>query len=239
MEEQVQTLAGRRRLPCVRERLWKAPAGGNVALLPFRCPRCGDNMRFRSLNSLRAHLQLTHTFPTPPVSRAPPLSTLPRPQEDSHAPPELQPAPIISPAPAPFTTAVKAPPPASPLDHTSGGMSMEAELQVRLWVALKKAELQLQSGHAQYSTAHQRPLVVEEQHSRQVHSAAMVIASLRQQLATSQHQLEQRESEVLGMQSWLALAAQHELRCKETLRSFIETLLQRLHVAESSNNRRH
>ncbi|XP_041917306.1 uncharacterized protein znf365 [Alosa sapidissima] len=226
MVEPMQTLAGRR--PCGRERQWKAPACRSVAVLPFRCPRCGESTRFRSLTALRTHLQFSHTFSTPPVSRAPPISMPPSPEDDRPAFLELHPAPT------PLTTAAKAHPPPSPLDHTYGGVSMEAGLQVRLWVALKRAEQQLQSEHAQC------PLLLEEQHrlSRQVHSAAMVIASLRQQLATSQHQLKQRESEVLGMQSWLALAAQHEMCSKETLRSFIETLLQRLHVAESCANRR-
>ncbi|XP_048855842.1 F-box only protein 41 [Brienomyrus brachyistius] len=32
--------------------------------LPYRCPRCGDNKRFRSLASLRAHLEFSHTYET-------------------------------------------------------------------------------------------------------------------------------------------------------------------------------
>ncbi|NXI70963.1 ZN365 protein, partial [Anseranas semipalmata] len=35
----------------------------NVSLcLPFRCPRCGDRTRFRSLSSLRAHLEYGHGY---------------------------------------------------------------------------------------------------------------------------------------------------------------------------------
>ncbi|XP_068957955.1 protein ZNF365 isoform X1 [Petaurus breviceps papuanus] len=35
----------------------------NVAVcLPFRCPRCGDHTRFRSLSSLRAHLEFNHSY---------------------------------------------------------------------------------------------------------------------------------------------------------------------------------
>ncbi|KAM4852626.1 protein ZNF365 [Thomomys bottae] len=35
----------------------------NVAVcLPFRCPRCGDHTRFRSLSSLRAHLEFSHSY---------------------------------------------------------------------------------------------------------------------------------------------------------------------------------
>uniref|UniRef100_A0A672NNF6 F-box protein 41 n=1 Tax=Sinocyclocheilus grahami TaxID=75366 RepID=A0A672NNF6_SINGR len=32
--------------------------------LPYRCPRCGENKRFRSLSSLRAHLEYNHTYET-------------------------------------------------------------------------------------------------------------------------------------------------------------------------------
>ncbi|XP_062408785.1 F-box only protein 41 [Sardina pilchardus] len=32
--------------------------------LPYRCPRCGDHKRFRSLSSLRAHLEYNHTYET-------------------------------------------------------------------------------------------------------------------------------------------------------------------------------
>ncbi|KAJ8403542.1 hypothetical protein AAFF_G00348680 [Aldrovandia affinis] len=32
--------------------------------LPYRCPRCGDHKRFRSLSSLRAHLEYCHTYET-------------------------------------------------------------------------------------------------------------------------------------------------------------------------------
>uniref|UniRef100_A0A8C5VID9 Zinc finger protein 365 n=1 Tax=Microcebus murinus TaxID=30608 RepID=A0A8C5VID9_MICMU len=35
----------------------------NVAVcLPFGCPRCGDHTRFRSLSSLRAHLEFSHSY---------------------------------------------------------------------------------------------------------------------------------------------------------------------------------
>ncbi|XP_069779418.1 F-box only protein 41 isoform X2 [Narcine bancroftii] len=32
--------------------------------LPYRCPRCGEQKRFRSLSSLRAHLEYNHTYET-------------------------------------------------------------------------------------------------------------------------------------------------------------------------------
>ncbi|XP_062352724.1 protein ZNF365 isoform X1 [Cinclus cinclus] len=40
---------------------WPEPLGS--VSLPFRCPRCGDHTRFRSLSSLRVHLEYSHSFP--------------------------------------------------------------------------------------------------------------------------------------------------------------------------------
>ncbi|NXQ54809.1 ZN365 protein, partial [Anthoscopus minutus] len=39
---------------------WPDPLGS--VSLPFRCPRCGDHTRFRSLSSLRVHLEYSHSF---------------------------------------------------------------------------------------------------------------------------------------------------------------------------------
>ncbi|KAM6922318.1 protein ZNF365 [Lycodopsis pacificus] len=36
--------------------------------LPFRCPRCGEQERFRSLASLRAHLEYRHSYRSPDVT---------------------------------------------------------------------------------------------------------------------------------------------------------------------------
>ncbi|XP_042358635.1 protein ZNF365 [Plectropomus leopardus] len=36
--------------------------------LPFRCPRCGEQERFRSLASLRAHLEYRHSYCSPDVT---------------------------------------------------------------------------------------------------------------------------------------------------------------------------
>ncbi|XP_069720481.1 protein ZNF365 isoform X1 [Phaenicophaeus curvirostris] len=41
---------------------WQEPLGGLGVCLPFRCPRCGDRARFRSLSSLRAHLEYGHGY---------------------------------------------------------------------------------------------------------------------------------------------------------------------------------
>ncbi|NXX90005.1 ZN365 protein, partial [Centropus bengalensis] len=41
---------------------WQEPLGSVSLCLPFRCPRCGDHARFRSLSSLRAHLEYSHSY---------------------------------------------------------------------------------------------------------------------------------------------------------------------------------
>ncbi|KAF1464788.1 hypothetical protein FQV08_0006470, partial [Pygoscelis antarcticus] len=41
---------------------WQEPLGSVSVCLPFRCPRCGDHSRFRSLASLRAHLEYSHSY---------------------------------------------------------------------------------------------------------------------------------------------------------------------------------
>ncbi|NXC14478.1 ZN365 protein, partial [Corythaeola cristata] len=41
---------------------WQEPLGSVSVCLPFRCPRCGDHSRFRSLSALRAHLEYSHSY---------------------------------------------------------------------------------------------------------------------------------------------------------------------------------
>ncbi|KAG8135150.1 hypothetical protein E2320_008193, partial [Naja naja] len=41
---------------------WQESLDHAGAHMPFRCPRCGDHARFRSLSSLRAHLEYSHAF---------------------------------------------------------------------------------------------------------------------------------------------------------------------------------
>ncbi|KAM9282364.1 protein ZNF365 isoform 1-T1 [Cariama cristata] len=41
---------------------WQEPLGSVSVCLPFRCPRCGDHTRFRSLSSLRVHLEYSHSY---------------------------------------------------------------------------------------------------------------------------------------------------------------------------------
>ncbi|KAM6203315.1 protein ZNF365 [Sarcoramphus papa] len=42
--------------------LWQEPLESVSVCLPFRCPRCGDHTRFRSLSSLRVHLEYSHSY---------------------------------------------------------------------------------------------------------------------------------------------------------------------------------
>ncbi|KAM9466701.1 protein ZNF365 [Clarias gariepinus] len=82
--------------------------------------------------------------------------------------------------------------------------------------------------------AQERQEVLEREQalSRQVNAAVMVIATLRQQLSVSEHELERREQEVLAIQKFLEAAAQHEMCGKVRLRRFIEGLLRRIALAE-------
>ncbi|XP_061601501.1 F-box only protein 41 [Cololabis saira] len=47
-----------------------SPPGGPSCPLPFRCPRCGDQERFLSIASLRAHLERRHSYRPPDASPA-------------------------------------------------------------------------------------------------------------------------------------------------------------------------
>lgn len=49
---------------CPPHLLWQLLHGMASLDLPYRCPRCGEHKRFRSLSSLRAHLEYNHTYET-------------------------------------------------------------------------------------------------------------------------------------------------------------------------------
>ena len=57
------------------------PLFKEIRELPFRCPRCGEQERFGSLSSLRAHLDYSHSYHTlhdlGPTSRRRPADALP------------------------------------------------------------------------------------------------------------------------------------------------------------------
>ncbi|KAI7804300.1 protein ZNF365 [Triplophysa rosa] len=112
--------------------------------------------------------------------------------------------------------------------------------------SMERRLLRLSSELAQTDTAilceraHSHHLAQEKQEvqdreralSRQVDTAVMVIATLRQQLSISEHELERREQEVITIQKFLEAAAQHEICGKVRLRRFIEGLLRRISLAE-------
>ncbi|XP_016129857.1 protein ZNF365 isoform X2 [Sinocyclocheilus grahami] len=85
-----------------------------------------------------------------------------------------------------------------------------------------------------HNLAQEKQEVLERERalSRQVDTAVMVIATLRQQLSISEHELERREQEVITIQKFLEAAAQHEMCGKVRLRQFIESLLRRIFLAE-------
>ncbi|XP_026085347.1 protein ZNF365-like [Carassius auratus] len=112
--------------------------------------------------------------------------------------------------------------------------------------SMERRLLRLSSELAQTDTAilceraHSHHLAQEKQEvqereqalSRQVDAAVMVIATMRQQLSVSEHELERREQEVITIQKFLEAAAQHEMCGKVRLRRFIESLLRRISLAE-------
>ncbi|XP_056333392.1 protein ZNF365 [Danio aesculapii] len=112
--------------------------------------------------------------------------------------------------------------------------------------SMERRLLRLSSELAQTDTAilceraHSHHLAQEKQEvlereralSRQVDAAVMVIATLKQQLSISEHELERREQEVITIQKFLEAAAQHEMCGKVRLRRFIESLLRRISLAE-------
>ncbi|XP_066523021.1 protein ZNF365 isoform X2 [Hoplias malabaricus] len=112
--------------------------------------------------------------------------------------------------------------------------------------SLERRLLRLSSELAQTDTAliceraHSHHLAQERQEvlereralSRQVDTAVMVIATLKQQLTMSEHELERRKQEVITVQKFLEAAAQHEICGKVRLRRFIESLLRRIALAE-------
>uniref|UniRef100_A0A8C1R9W0 Zinc finger protein 365 n=1 Tax=Cyprinus carpio TaxID=7962 RepID=A0A8C1R9W0_CYPCA len=112
--------------------------------------------------------------------------------------------------------------------------------------SMERRLLRLSSELAQTDTAilceraHSHHLAQEKQEvlereralSRQVDAAVMVIATMRQQLSVSEHELERREQEVITIQRFLEAAAQHEMCGKVRLRRFIESLLRRISLAE-------
>ncbi|XP_062864122.1 protein ZNF365 [Trichomycterus rosablanca] len=112
--------------------------------------------------------------------------------------------------------------------------SMERRL-LRLSSELAQTDTALicERAHSHHLAQERQEVLEREQAlSRQVNAAVMVIATLRQQLSLSEHELERREQEVIAIQKFLEAAAQHEICGKVRLRRFIEGLLRRIALAE-------
>ncbi|KAG7250286.1 hypothetical protein CRUP_026925 [Coryphaenoides rupestris] len=112
--------------------------------------------------------------------------------------------------------------------------SMQRRLARVSWeLAQTDTELLCERAHWQH-LARERQEAAERQRSlsRQVDVAVMVIAALREQLNASENQLEQREREALSIQSFLESAVRQETSGRVRVQRFIETLLERIALAE-------
>nr|XP_020444558.1 protein ZNF365 isoform X1 [Monopterus albus] len=100
-------------------------------------------------------------------------------------------------------------------------------------LAQTDTELLCERAHSQH-LAQERQEVAERERSlsRQVDVAVMVIAALREQLNTSENELERREREVLTIQKFLEAAVRQETCGKVRIQHFIENLLRRIALAE-------
>ncbi|XP_030643297.1 protein ZNF365 [Chanos chanos] len=275
----------------------KACGAGAPLQLPFRCPRCGEQKRFNSLASLRAHLEYSHTYHTRldlslPNTRGHSHIDITLPGEQSAHDTGLDKSAdgknqttrdagtdtnTTEKGEGKLKSSISADPdpcPAQPPDPSPGqsGLSPQSNcrgVEVRAGVgpccapvtmvgqrlegmlrvadsSMERRLLRLSSELAQTDTAllceraHSHHLAREKQEmlereqalSKQVDSAVMVIATLRQQLSMSEHELERKEQEVISIQNFLEVAAQHEMCGKVRLRHFIENLLRRIALAE-------
>ncbi|KAK3562714.1 hypothetical protein QTP86_005669 [Hemibagrus guttatus] len=210
---------------------------------PFRCPRCGEHERFHSLAALRAHLDYNHTYdPRHNLSLPASRGSGPLPHDQTADTCSEQPAsPKKSAAGGELSIGTKllSAPVASVGQRLEGmirtaSSSMERRL-LRLSSELAHTDTALlcERAHSHHLAQERQEVLEREQAlSRQVNAAVMVIATLRQQLSMSEHELERREQEVLAIQKFLEAAAQHEMCGKVRLRRFIEGLLRRIALAE-------
>lgn len=269
----------------------------NVAVcLPFRCPRCGDHTRFRSLSSLRAHLEFSHSYQERTlltkcsllpslqdadlVACSEPLKKLGKVQcagnvvklkpsyvnlysiAHEHAQ-DRKPFEAVAERPVSYVqtcTAVDLR--ADSLDglRSSPGLptsdakaSFEAHVREKFnrmveavdrtiekridklakEVAQKTAELlDVRAAFVQLTQKKQEVQRRERALNRQVDAAVEMIAVLRQRLTESEEELLRKEEEVVTFNHFLEAAAEKEVQGKARLRDFIESLLQRVEVAE-------
>ncbi|XP_028845429.1 protein ZNF365 isoform X2 [Denticeps clupeoides] len=197
------------------------------AELPFRCPRCGEHQRFRSLASLRAHLEYSHAFhgvhdlslPSSrgrcntdtallAYSRGCKTEDMDTMRSEGHKAAPLAAADSHRPGPG---APPRSPPPERRLDSRP---TVEAHVRMRLEGMLRAADSSMERRLRQLSAelvqteaellcehAHTQHLAQERQEvyergralSRQVDAAVMVIATLREQLSASEHELQKKE----------------------------------------------
>uniref|UniRef100_A0A4W4EKU9 FBX41/ZN365 C2H2-type zinc finger domain-containing protein n=1 Tax=Electrophorus electricus TaxID=8005 RepID=A0A4W4EKU9_ELEEL len=233
----------------------QACGAGVSAQLQFQCPRCSERDSFHSMAALLAHLEYSHASPAGhdlslPASRARShsdrrellFSSEPLPPErpagqqlERPRSPEESPGNEAAPAGSRSLSA----PVASVGQRLEGMMrtansSMERHL-LRISSALAQTDTALLCERAHWHhLAQERQEVLQRERalSRQVDAAVMVIATLRQQLSVSEHELKRREQEVKTIQRFLEAAAHHEMCGKVRLRRFIENLLRRIALAE-------
>ncbi|MEQ2219723.1 hypothetical protein XENOCAPTIV_022576 [Xenoophorus captivus] len=182
--------------------------------LPFRCPRCGEQERFRSLASLRAHLEYRHSYRSPDVIAG-----------------DFS---ITGKHPDPLTAAIPWQDMSLPTRRGQQGTTRPPHVR-----SLSDSR---DSGYLHsYTSVRRRTQSVGERQevadrerslSRQVDVAVMVIAALREQLNASENELERREREVITIQRFLEAAARQETSGKVRIQRFIENLLGRIALAE-------
>uniref|UniRef100_A0A3B5B0K3 Zinc finger protein 365 n=1 Tax=Stegastes partitus TaxID=144197 RepID=A0A3B5B0K3_9TELE len=210
--------------------------------LPFRCPRCGEQERFRSLASLRAHLEYRHSYRSPDVITGGFSITgkLPDPltANQTHSmcahflplcPPEQNSYSGLETAAASAAVRRRL---ANILRAADSTMQRRLA-KVSTELAQTDTELLCERAHSQHLAQERQEVANRERSlSRQVDVAVMVIAALREQLNASENELERREREVLTIQKFLEAAARQETCGKVRIQRFIENLLRRIALAE-------
>ncbi|KAJ8359459.1 hypothetical protein SKAU_G00159840 [Synaphobranchus kaupii] len=178
---------------------------------------CGEGERFRSLSSLRAHLDYSHTYHTlhdlsPHTRWRPADALLPdhRKAKDGGCTERL-----------------------GEMLRAADGTAEGRLQRVSTELARADSELLRHRARSEHLAQEKRELRERERAlSRQVDTAVMVIAALRQQLSVSEQELERKEQEVITIHHFLEAAVQHEMCGKVRLQNFIENLLQRISLAE-------
>uniref|UniRef100_A0A3P9LB51 Zinc finger protein 365 n=1 Tax=Oryzias latipes TaxID=8090 RepID=A0A3P9LB51_ORYLA len=233
------------------------PEAVSSCKLPFRCPRCGEQERFCSLASLRAHLEYRHSYRSPDVTSGSFSITGKLPDPLTAAIPWHE---MSLPTRRGQQSTGRAPHVRSLSDSRDSGpfsglqaAAASAAVRRRLASMLRAADSTMQRRLARLSTelaqtdtellcerAHSQHLAQERQEvadrerslSQQVDVAVMVIAALKEQLNASENELERREREVSTIQKFLDAAVRQETSGKVRIQEFIENLLTRIALTE-------